>query len=873
MVTLDKYRLDEVAYGHAGFVDSSVYSQVPFPWLEHHLLLPVTARYGKARPVEILYEQDGNWVDLTAAAKSGSDSDCVRIAYENGLTITANGSSNTLSVDGWSLPQFGWLAQGAGVSAGTVLRDAVVTDFADAGDTLFINARSATDWDLTTAIRIHPTVAQFQQTAARKFQLTYAWQVGQTLSKDYNCFVHFCQNGSIKFQQDHTLSPGTSQWEAGQTNSDGPFTVTISTNIADGDYDWLIGLSDHDSGARLQLQGISDSQSRIRLGTLGIQSNGTLVTFVPEPNTNYPDFWTPYLVNLNGTGKIIDFGDVRTDGSASLHRKGNQWVLKTWPRDRNFTLEFSIARFGAPDKIDCSGVSTNELMPVIEGDRWRLPLNGASEYRWNAVVATPTAFNAWSNRMNITFSGYNRSETLTNFPALVVLGESIPGFSYNQFASANGYDLRFSADDGVTELNYEIEKWATSTNSCVWVQVPQLSAGSYIWAYWGNAGAASAPAAYTTNGATWSSNSFNAVWHMGQTNTLDSTVIATNNGIAVTTAGSVSSATGLVGGGLQVASGGHVTIPGNSPYTDFTNSTATYSAWINFNSLPTGEQVIMRKEQNREMGFSDSTHVRSMLKTGGTSGWTTGNDDAINPVVGQWYYVAFIYDGSVIRNFWNGAPLNAGHAVTGPIVGSPYTTSLGAYDGNADAGPVSLGINAIIDEVRIEKVVRSTNWIWATYLTVASNTSFCAYGSVLADLAGGTTNQIPATAWISRYYPGMPVANYESLATSVASNGMTVWQNYLAGSDPTNPASALRVGIVLSNGNVLVTYPTLSIASGLGYTATSRIYGLESATSLLSGTWQPIPGSTNILGNDATAIYTNGSLAGNIYYRVKARLQ
>jgi len=61
---------------------------------------------------------------------------------------------------------------------------------------------------------------------------------------------------------------------------------------------------------------------------------------------------------------VIDFGSVRTDGSVSIHRDGAEWVLQTWPRERNFVVELSGARFG--------------------GGRgwWRLPLTGAREYRW-----------------------------------------------------------------------------------------------------------------------------------------------------------------------------------------------------------------------------------------------------------------------------------------------------------------------------------------------------------------------------------------------------------------------------------------------------------------------------------------------------------
>ncbi len=508
---------------------------------------------------------------------------------------------------------------------------------------------------------------------------------------------------------------------------------------------------------------------------------------------------------------------------------------------------------------------------------WGATFGGCPTALWNPQgTGESIDAGAWPYRMQLTFPGYNGTEVLTNFPALVILSTNLPGFSYSQFASTNGYDLRFSASesDHLTELNYEIEQWATNGNSCVWVQVPQFYSGCYIWAYWGNPNAATVPAVYTTNGATWPTNAFAGVWHMGQTNTLDSTANG-NNGTAVTATGSISNANGNIGGAQHVSGGGHVTIT-NSGSLSFTTNLATYSAWVNFNALPgANEQVIMRKEQNREMGFSDSGHVRSMLKTDGTTGWTAANDDAITPVAGQWYYLAFTYDGSKLRNFWNGVPLNAGHVVTGNIVGDPYTTGIGAYNGSGDAGPVSLGLDAIIDEVRAEQVFRSTNWMWATYLTVASNASFSVYGSV--QTGGGSTNTsaagVPPAVWIQQYFPGTPTNNYASLAGScVNSNGMTVWQDYVAGVNPTNPGSSFSVIITNMAGQIVVT--VLSMQTNADYTGVSRYYEIDECTNLsVGGSWQPAPGYTGIQASGGIIACTNAAQNPAIFYRAKVLLQ
>ena len=236
MLVLDRYRMQEVAYGHAGFLDSSVYANIPLAWLEHHLLSPVMARYATARPLEILYETNGAWLDATALAKldNRSASDHLRVRYDNGLVLTVNSGSETFRVGAWLLPEFGWVAEGAGVKAGTALRQGVITDFADTGATLFLNARAATDWNLSEYRRIHPTVASFEQTGDRAFQVAYRWNVQDRLAEDYHCFVHFCTNGVICAQQDHAVSPATSQWPTGQAIRDGPWTVTLPASLPDG---------------------------------------------------------------------------------------------------------------------------------------------------------------------------------------------------------------------------------------------------------------------------------------------------------------------------------------------------------------------------------------------------------------------------------------------------------------------------------------------------------------------------------------------------------------------------------------------------------------------------------------------------------------
>jgi hypothetical protein len=343
------------------------------------------ARYAQARPLEILYETEGAWIDATAMAKrdSGGLFNRARIRYDNGMIVTVNGASNTLAAGEWLLPDMGWVAEHEDLIAGTVLRDGIVADFSDTGETLFVNARPTADWNLSAYRRIHPSIGSFQQTGARAFRVSYRWDVQDYLTRDYRCFVHFSAIDEIRAQQDHSVSPPTSKWQAGQILADGPWNVTLPSGLADGNYDWLIGLFDATGdGGRVHLQGIDEGSSRIRLGVLHVTNAGKVLTFTAETNTPSfdPTLW--YNQHLNNANQVVDFGALRTDGSAWLRLDGNVWKLKTWRRERNFTLELARSRFDPPVQVQAAGGKTPLVTPVEAGDFWRLPLNGAKEYRW-----------------------------------------------------------------------------------------------------------------------------------------------------------------------------------------------------------------------------------------------------------------------------------------------------------------------------------------------------------------------------------------------------------------------------------------------------------------------------------------------------------
>jgi hypothetical protein len=338
MAVLDQYRMQEVVFGHAGFLGHGLWRDPAAAWLEQHLVGPVTVQHAEDRVARIRYFVDGRWVDTTAAAKLGRF-DRVQITYARGLTITANGADDDWTVEGWRLPAFGWIATNRGFTAGTVRKDGVVVDLVESPDYRMAHARPASAWrGLGGPEPVTVQVAEFQALPARppddregaggedrKVRFSYRWKSGTALTRDLRVFVHFdVADGSrdgwkTVTQQDHRLPQPGGTWSNGTELVDGPYTFRAPE--ADGRYAWFIGLWD-DAG-RLAIEGADDGGSRIRLGDLVVAAGGQSIRFEPAPAAASRSAW--FRRHLNGDERAVDFGFVKTAGGVVQRRVDGVW--------------------------------------------------------------------------------------------------------------------------------------------------------------------------------------------------------------------------------------------------------------------------------------------------------------------------------------------------------------------------------------------------------------------------------------------------------------------------------------------------------------------------------------------------------------------
>jgi hypothetical protein len=362
----------------------------------------------------------------------------------------------------------------------------------------------------------------------------------------------------------------------------------------------------------------------------------------------------------------------------------------------------------------------------------------SSSSQFSTVILNPSDF---GSKLKISFAGYNRGEPLMNFPMLVNLSTNLSGFSYQQFASPTGGDLRFADAGGFTPLAHEIDEWNTNGTSIVWVNVPILSGtNDFIWAYWGNPNATNPPPS-STNGSVWPNHDL--VWHLKET-TLPFVDSAQQHPALSGTA--PTSATGQVGHGSS--------FNGTSQYlnagTVNLGTAFTLSAWVKVDPSASSIQTIWANKPGgwNSAGFSlyvnsyNTSDNRLILETG--DGVTGMNATTVSNIVtpGVWHQVTATVDetAATAHLFVDGTDYTQSSSINGAFPNSSGI-NLGRFTNN------SFLFKGAMDEVRIENGTRSSNWVWSAWMNVVSNGTLANYAGVaqaspalsIGGAAGGST--------------------------------------------------------------------------------------------------------------------------------------
>jgi len=123
-------------------------------------------------------------------------------------------------------------------------------------------------------------------------------------------------------------------------------------------------------------------------------------------------------------------------------------------------------------------------------------------------------------------------------------------------------------------------------------------------------------------------------------------------------------------------------------------------------------------------------------------------------------------------------------------------------------------------------------------------------------------------SWKTKYFSSPP---NPAAAGDDDNDGLSNEGEYVSGCVPTNDTSYFAVDVLNSNGQAVVSFPTVK-TEGSDYTGYDRYYDLEERTNLTAGAdWTGVAGFTNILGTNQTVTYTPGDTL--MLYRGKTRLE
>ncbi|MCA9759521.1 MAG: DUF2341 domain-containing protein, partial [Candidatus Eisenbacteria bacterium] len=458
----------------------------------------------------------------------------------------------------------------------------------------------------------------------------------------------------------------------------------------------------------------------------------------------------------------------------------------------------------------------------------------------------------WTYRKPIAIQGSEVGATgapHANFPVLISLTDS----DLQADAQADGDDILFTSDDGVTQLSHEIESYTAGSGTLVaWVEVPSLPSGTNttVYLYYGNATVGSQADA---SGGTWSE-SFEGVWHLNGvfTDSSPNGRDGTNHGTTATT--------GMIAGGraLSGANPDNISITGlmGSP-TSFTLSgwldlTATDSNGSEFISI--GDYSIIRCDA---YGFQ----TEGAFYQGAT--WNVTGAGA-NVVGTSWRYVAYTFDDAADSQVIYLDGVSAGstaHTDTPLYTGLGTDTWIGSH-GNGDG---SFDFTGNLDEVRVASSPRSAGWILTEFNNQSSPGTFLVSGAEEylitgtvfedASFGGGVGRSLAASSGIGQ--SGARVEIYDGSGA-------------FAGATTTDGSGVYGLGAATGSHTVRVVGSTVSSSrsgwvSGIVPVQTFRTdasAGVSPVTDYVGGqdpsTADAGNGSSGVVMNTSTGVFTAG---------------
>lgn len=363
---------------------------------------------------------------------------------------------------------------------------------------------------------------------------------------------------------------------------------------------------------------------------------------------------------------------------------------------------------------------------------------GCSSKIWKTSASTTPWYDTdWEYRKKIIINASQVATTASAFVVLATTTDSDLADTSNggHVASSTGGDFLLIDSDDTTILDYERVFYSSSTGELImWIETGVSSTDNKtIYLYYGNS---TLSVDQQDRTGTWDS-SYALVMHMEEDPgaLLDST----GNSNTINDYGNPQPATGQAGEAVDFDGAGDYLLVSDSASLDGTTGGGqprSWSFWMNLN-VAGNNKLITDKS-----AFS-GRHLWSELQAGPNEyrGGVAGSGQLISntaPNTGEWNYVAYDYDGSQARLYFNGVLDDGPNNQTAPADDNNTLRVMGR-------GNDAYCTNGILDELVVRNVSRSAAWIETEYnnqRSVGSFLSFQTEESASASIYEGVVNII-----------------------------------------------------------------------------------------------------------------------------------
>lgn len=357
----------------------------------------------------------------------------------------------------------------------------------------------------------------------------------------------------------------------------------------------------------------------------------------------------------------------------------------------------------------------------------------------------------WQYRMPITLQASQVEGAHSGFPVLIDTSNEDAFVRSNlaaNVAQAGGEDIVFTAADGTSLLEHEIEFFDASDGRLVaWVRVPAIqdTADTQLFVYYGNPGAAD----QQNVTAVWDSG-YRLVQHLNEPGVEDTVLNdSTGNGNNGTVIGTGANFPTFITPSLM--DGGR-NLPGNQqgdggppqPHLEFPHSaslaptsTLTAEVWARADSnLGDGLNHHPILFKGRKVGWGAEYLFRIVVRDGSVMTWgvTCGNLEGWfqsgSPRFGEWAHYALTFDGTTTRAYINGEQVGSSTACSGQTLNAFSSEPLrsGWTPARQNLNNDQSFYRGDADEIRISATARSQQWLRTQYNTQSAPQAYHLFG-------------------------------------------------------------------------------------------------------------------------------------------------